>query len=121
MHNSTAPSKPEDQDTPKPIPGSCSIAYRRYVAIQTSEGPATYWGEMENGKRHGKGTTQWKDLSCEHSGLYANGAMDGPGYLRVSKTIDEWSRFVGTFKQDCPTIGVWQEVIAPGFINFSWR
>jgi hypothetical protein len=110
---------------PKPIPGSCSLTYRRYVTIQTDDGPAMYWGEidtenggyMKNGvwteKRNGKGTTLWRELQCEHSGVYVNGCMDGPGYLRIARPGNGSARFLGEFKNDCPTKGIWQEVLAP--------
>lgn len=110
MINGTAQELADEQQLAKPISGSCSLTYRRNVAIQTVEGPAIYWGEIENGKRHGKGTTLWSELKCEHSGQYANGNMEGDGYWRVTRAGNGWARFTGKFKGDCPVSGVWQEV-----------
>ena len=81
--------------------------------MQTPEGPAIYWGEIENGKRHGKGTTLWSEQKSEHSGLYVDGCFDGEGYLRITRPGIGWARFSGTFRRDCPTTGVWQEVTRP--------
>ena len=77
-----------DPGKQSPIPGACSISYQRNVSLETNDGSCRYWGEMENGVRHGKGTTNgvrhgkgttvWHQHASEHSGVYANGLMDGP-------------------------------------------